>query len=74
MRVLLGRVFVVFTLSGPKTKIIISSVIAVFAATAMALATNYFVMIPLYIKAIQLGRVTRVFQAGFIFLLYCRSI
>ena len=50
-----------------KTKIIISSVIAVFAATAVALATNYFVMIPLYIKLYGLGALQGYSKAGFIF-------
>lgn len=50
-----------------KTKIIISSIIAVVAVTAMALLTNYFIMIPLYIRLYGLGALQGYSMAGFIF-------
>lgn len=50
-----------------KLKIAISSVIAALAATIVALATNYFIMIPLYIKLYGLSVLQGYSKAGFIF-------
>ncbi|HEY8443691.1 MAG TPA: ECF transporter S component [Clostridia bacterium] len=50
-----------------KTKLVISSVTAIIAVTAMALLTNYFMMIPLYIKLYGLGALRGYSITAFLF-------
>lgn len=50
-----------------KTKLLISSVLAIIAVTVMALLTNYFMMIPLYINLYGLKALRGYSEVAFLF-------